>query len=61
MIIHIFRTDDETIKKFGFYRYNEIPYTDEVTQWSVGGQRGIGFICFFFGVSVGYEYGETVG
>jgi hypothetical protein len=56
MIIHIFRTDDETIKSFGFYRYDERPYTDDVTQWSVAGERGIGFLCFFFGVSVGREY-----
>ncbi len=56
MIIHIFRTDDETIMKFGFYRFNVGPYTDDVTQWSTPGEKGIGFICFFFGVSIGREY-----
>ncbi len=61
MIIHLFRTDSETVKKFGFFKYNERPYTDDVTQWSTSGERGIGFIFFFCGVSVGFEYGETVG
>jgi hypothetical protein len=57
MFIHIFRTDEETIKRFGFYRFNEVPYRDDVTQWSLPGEKGIGFICFFFGISVGSEYG----
>jgi hypothetical protein len=56
MIIHIFRTEEETIKRFGFYRYDEGPYTDDVTQWSQAGEKGIGFIFFWIGVSVGREY-----
>lgn len=61
MIIHIFRTDEETIKRFGFYKYDEHPYMDDVTQWSLPGQKGIGFICFWFGISAGFEYGDGHG
>jgi hypothetical protein len=58
MVINIFRTDCSTIKRFGFFKYDELPYIDDVTAWCKEGEYGVGFICFFFGISVGLSYGD---